>query len=106
MHNKSEEHIDKRFNDFFGVIMRLRSRSMSKDGEALTRRVDQLVMDYLYNAMTTVSYEKFLDYVKPLTDYRLLPLPLRTYTVKYLLFSLLTRSGASRKLLYKILSRK
>ncbi len=107
VHNTSQEHIDKRMGDLFGVIMRLRGLSATREGEALKRRTRQLSMDYIYNAMTMAgSYEKYLEYEEPLLKYRILPLPLGTYTVKYLLFSLMTRLRPGRRMMYKILSRK
>lgn len=103
---REEEHVDKRFRDFLGIILRLRHHSLTSGGEALTRRVHQLTMDYLYNAMTTArGYEKFRIYIQPLREYRLLPLPIRPYTAKYVVFSLLTRTVAGRRMLYNILSR-
>ncbi len=102
----SPEHIARRLHDLVGVIVRLRHRALT-DAPLLTRRVHQLTMDYVYNALRLAdNYDTCCHYLEPLLASSLLPLPLRRYTATYLLFALLTRAVWARKGLYKLLRRR
>ncbi len=101
-----DRHIEKRFEDFFSVIMRLKGLSESAEYKVLVRRVDQLCMDFLYNVATiTGDYGKFRDAASRLRASRLFPLSLRFYTLKYFCFSVLTRTVWGFRLVFKCMSR-
>ncbi len=102
----SEPHIKKRMYDLTEIILRLRHHSL-RTNQSLTRRVSQLTMDTVYQAMALSANAKQLeDFLRPLQEHKLLPLPIRLYTLTYFIFSILTRYSAIRNLLGKILSRK
>ncbi len=106
-HNTSEEHVNKRLDDLYNVILRLRHRALQANGDLLTRRIHQLTMDYVYNAIRlSPTYEQCDSYLTLLISQQLLPLPLRRYTVKYLLFAIISRSAQGRRLLYNLLRRR
>ncbi len=105
-HNTDTAHIAKRMGDFLGVILRLRHTSLTSDGFILRRRIHQLTMDYIYNAIQVAEdYGEFSEYVAPLMENRLLPMTIKRYTWKYFLFSIISRSEGGRKLLYRALKR-
>lgn len=109
IHNKQTR--DKRLQDAFGVILRLKaiSKSFSKDSEpeksaALDRRVAQLSMDYLVNvARLTRSYKKLGEGIDTLAQHGLYPLPDNHYTKKYTLFRHLIKSKMGRMALIAFL---
>ncbi len=102
----SESHIKKRMHDLTEIILRLRHNSLHTS-QSLTRRVSQLTMDTVYQAMALSTNAKQLEeFLQPLQEHKLLPLPIRPYTLKYFIFSILTRCSIMRNLLSKILSRK
>lgn len=90
----NEEHIIKRLNDNLLVILNLQewandiSDMLSK--KALTRRIDQLCMDYLYNIVRLRKTE-LKSRLSDLRENGLFPLPLKFYTLKYYLFALVTK---------------
>lgn len=101
-----DRHLEKRFEDFFSVIMRLKTLSESAEYKVLARRVDQLCMDFLYNvAAITGDYGKFRDAANRLRTNSLFPLRLRFYTLKYACFSVLTRTKPGFRLVFKCMSR-
>ena len=109
-HSTSALHISnvqERLNENLNVILRLKQTCQTKKGieaEALKRRVAQLTMDYLYNALTHLpSFPQIEKRVKALTEQGLFPLPYRNYTLKYKWFRRITLSRFGRKLLYALL---
>lgn len=106
MHDTTPKHQEKRSRDIVDIILRLRKASLEKYSGLLDRRVNQLTMDYIYRVMTTAKDIKEVDLrTARLKEYGLTPLPLKRYTLKYLLFSLAMRMRTTEKLLFKILSR-
>lgn len=109
VHSESPEHVKRRFNDFIGIILRLKEKTSSLQGDArkaLSRRVNQLSMDYIFNAMTIMKDETDLDSaMKKLEENKLIPLPVQTYTMKYFAFSVLTHSRLGWAMLTKYLRR-
>jgi hypothetical protein len=59
--------------------------------DALARRVSQLTMDYIYNVFRqTHDGQERRARISALREAGLYPLPVRTYTVKYWLFALMS----------------
>lgn len=80
-------HREKRLSDFLSVITELRSLQ----NPSLDRRIHQLTMDFIYNAwQLRTNRQDFLQHLHQAQSAALLPLPLRLYSLKYLLFALLT----------------
>lgn len=103
---KEDKHLKKRIADFLHVITKLNQLSKDKKHRPLTRRVNQLCMDYLFNVATlTGDYGKFCDAGKCLREITLFPLPMHFYTLKYLLVSLLTRTETGCRIIFKCMSR-
>ncbi len=99
-------HIEKRMTDFLTVITRLGGLAKDSKYEALTRRTNQLCMDYLYNAaVLTGSFSEFSRAVTNLKERLQFPLPLRCYTWKYWCFCVVTRTKAGLRLVFKCISR-
>lgn len=72
----------------------------STERNALQRRVAQLTMDYIYNIIVyTHSEHQLNERLKRLETLGLFPLPDKSYTTKYRLFSKLTRHKTFRKLM-------
>ncbi len=104
--NRDQAHIEKRMDDFLGVMLRMRHASLQGDGPLLRRRIHQLTMDYVYNAIRlSTDYSQFTAFVHPLQANNFLPMPIKRYTWKYLLFSIISRSEGGRKLLYHALKK-
>ena len=98
-----EGHLTKRLNDMMLVLMNLKDERRerkdesvhcsgveSKEHQALTRRVSQLTMDYLYNIFR-LRRSELRARISDLRHLDLYPLPLHRYTWKYLFFALCTR---------------
>ena len=85
----------RRLDDLEGVITRLSTIAKTLDGDAkaaLSRRVNQLCMDYIYQSMRlTHSIHETRKRAESLRLKRLYPLPIHTYTWKYWLFSIFTQ---------------
>lgn len=85
---KMTDRVEKRLDDTLYVIDQLRAVGHP----ALMRRIAQLTMDYIFNLHMLDGRDKSKTSrrVKELYDKGLLPLPLKAYTWKYLLFALIT----------------
>ncbi len=84
-HSKSPEKVKKRLDDIHFILNELRSL----DNPLLERRVRQLTVDYLQKAWTlTHSIGEVRRRARELRREGFLPLPLRCYSLRYLLFSL------------------
>lgn len=85
----------RRLDDAEAIIVRLHDHCRSLDGDrqnALRRRVSQLTMDYIYNIIrNTHSHSELHARCRRLKTQSLLPLPMKCYTAKYFMFSLLTK---------------
>ena len=98
----TDRHREKRLRDFFSIIVYLHNLTNEAEYGDLTRRVNQLCMDYIY-VVTTL----FRDYgilkkeIERMKKAQLYPIPLRRYTMKYLLFSIITRTEVGLRLFYE-----
>ena len=88
-HSKSSERIQKRLNDIHFIIRELQRL----ENPVLERRIRQLTVDYLQKTLTlTHSFAELRCRTKELRREGLLPLPLRFYSLRYVLFALLSRA--------------
>ena len=101
---------EKRLSDFSKSIAKLHGISQGLEGDerkALTRRVEQLAMDYTFNVLALYDAE---DVFNPITEslrkIGLYPLKLRAHTIKYLIFALVTRTSTGRKMIKYIIENK
>ncbi len=103
----SSKNIKKRLDDKHAVICRLRAISNSlpiKAKEAMSRRIAQLTMDYIYNIITdTRSLEQLNSRLSILRSEGFFPLPPKRYTNKYTMFRYATNNSIGRYLLVKII---
>lgn len=97
----------KRLNDNLQVIRKLHNLADTlplSDRLALSRRVAQLTMDYIYNIITQTRDRQYLNRkLQELQDDGLFPLPDRDYTTKYKWFRRLTNSSMGLTLLMNVL---
>ena len=102
-HKKEDKDKLKRLDDSFNVICRLQykaDRLPTKEREALSRRVAQLTMDYIYNVIIlTHDVDTLESRVKRLHEKGLFPLPDKDYTRKYKWFRWTVSTALGRKLL-------
>jgi len=93
VHSNDKEHLRRRINDFIGVISSLNTKADMLEGDekrALKRRVDQTTMDLIYNIIRlTHSKEDMNNALSELRKKGGNPLPIKLYTGKYLIFSML-----------------
>ncbi len=98
----ADGHREKRLRDFFSIIIYLHKLTHETEYEVLKRRVNQLCMDYIY-VVTTL----FRDYgilkkeIERMKKAQLYPIPVHRYTMKYLLFSIITRTELGLRLFYE-----
>ena len=86
-HAKSLEMVKKRLDDIFSIIMTLRSLEQP----LLDRRIRQLTVDYIQNTwMLTRSHSELQQRCSQLRSEGLLPLPIRMYSLRYFLASVVT----------------
>lgn len=106
-HNGDSAHIDRRLANTETVICRLRDLTTTlpdEDKPAMSRRVAQLTMDYLYNIIRLKHDAALLEStVERLKDKGLFPLPDKDYTRKYTCFRALMNYRPTRGLLVHIL---
>ena len=106
-HNKGKRWKLKRLNDAFQVLGTLNDkldRLPADDRMALQRRVDQLTMDYIYSVIMLTRNASYLEKcLMRLKRIGLFPLPERSYTKKYKLFSKMVNSRIGRKVLLRTL---
>lgn len=105
--NMIKRNIVKRLNDVEKIIIHLNYLAdimPAGDKQALTRKVSQLTMDYLYNTvMLTNSAKQIETRIKRLEEKGLFPLPDKKYTPKYTIFRLVSKNKQLRKLFEIIL---
>lgn len=110
VHSVDTEHIQRRINDFIGVIVRLHEELTALDSieqRALNRRIDQLSMDLVYNViLLTGDQNKIQETLAHLHSKGINPLPVRLHTLKYFVFSVLCKTRIGRKLIYSIVKSK
>ena len=86
-HAKSPETVKKRLDDIFSIIIALRSLEQP----LLNRRIRQLTVDYIQNTwMLTRSHSELQQRCSQLRSEGLLPLPIRMYSLRYFLASVVT----------------
>lgn len=110
VHSVVKEHIQRRINDFIGVIVRLHEELPAldhKEQKALIRRIDQLSMDLFYNViLLTGDQSKAQEALALLHSKGVNPMPVRLHTLKYFVFSVLSKTSIGRKLIYSIVKSK
>lgn len=94
-HTRTARHIARRLDDTEAILHRLRDEAGSMQGDdrrALMRRVEQLTTDYIY-IMWKVEADRQVRMrrVRQLAAAGLLPLPLRSYTLRHWTFCLALR---------------
>ena len=94
-HTRTARHIARRLDDTETILHRLRDEAGSMQGDdrrALMRRVEQLTTDYIY-IMWKVEADRQVRMrrMRQLAAAGLLPLPLRSYTLRHWAFSLVLR---------------
>lgn len=86
-HAKSLEMVKKRLDDIFSIIITLRSLEQP----LLSRRIRQLTVDYIQNTwVLTRSHSELRQRCSQLRSEGLLPLPIRMYSLRYFLASVVT----------------
>ena len=99
--------IDARLANIERIISFLHSQAQTMpagDHKAMSRRVAQLTMDYLYNIIHLTHDGKALDEsISRLRQKGLFPLPDGRYTLKYTAFRLMISNRLSRRLMLKTL---
>lgn len=94
-HTRTACHIARRLNDTETILHRLRDEAGSMQGDdrrALMRRVEQLTTDYIYIMWKVeADRQERMRRMRQLTADGLLPLPLRSYTLRHWVFSLVLR---------------
>lgn len=95
MSNRNESHIKKRLDDSFLILLQLQDIATGLEDtprKAMNRCIDQQVMAYVYFLFyLRRSLNEVHIRIQSLRHHHLFPLPLRFYTLKYWIFSLLTR---------------
>ena len=106
-HNGDNAHIDRRLANMETVICRLRDLALTlpdEDKPAMSRRVAQLTMDYLYNTIKLKHDATLLEAtVERLRDKGLFPLPDKKYTRKYTYFRKCMNHRLTRELMVRFL---
>lgn len=106
-HNSDSAHINRRLANTEIVICRLRDLTLTlpdDDKPAMSRRVAQLTMDYLYNIIRLKHDAALLEStIERLKDKGLFPLPDKNYTRKYTCFRTLMNYRPARSILVRIL---
>ncbi len=95
-HRKDDGHVKQRLHDLAVVLRLLHRKAAELDAnakEALERRICQLTMDYIYNVWRlTYNTGLLRRTAKTLRSDGLMPLPVKAYTWKYLVFSILSKA--------------
>jgi len=106
--NRDQAHLQKRRADMQHIIAGLQEKAATLDEpeqSALLRRVHQLSMDHIYNAIVLTGDAQVLEQtIGWLRARGLFPLPDHRYTLKYSLFRLATATRVGRRIMLWILS--
>ena len=106
-HENEKQHHAQRLADTERILFKLQdiaSKLPEFERVALSRRIAQLTMDYLYQVMKIGHDNNLLDEtIERLRAKGLFPLPDKGYTKKYSLFRMMTNSGAGRKFLQTVI---
>lgn len=107
VHSDNPERLAKRLADTECVLRHLQSlldTVPEGDRQALSRRIAQLTMDYLYNTIRLTHDRRLLEAtIGRLSDCGLYPLPDRDYTRKYRLFRRAIMSPVLRRALFLVI---
>ena len=91
---RTTEWTTRRLNDIEAIIVRMAQTAATLTHDkrkALTRRTNQLTMNYIYQTMRlTRSITETQARINSLRSHQLYPLPIRTYTMEYFLASILS----------------
>ena len=103
-------HVDKRFVDLKLVIeSMIHNREIQSDKlvkVALSRRVDQLALAYIYNALELgPDFDYVTDKLNDMKAIGLYPLPFKNYSCRYVTFNLLSRSKLLLRLMRMFIKR-
>ena len=108
MHSDNNKHLLQRLNDTENIIYHLFAKKETLpigDQPALKRRIDQLIMDYLYNTMClTHSMREVESRIKRLEAKGLFPLPDKGYTKKYSAFRKMIATKTGRRLMLAMIT--
>lgn len=103
IHNADRQKIKKRYEDFLGIINRLKDKAVSlpsKQSRALRRRVDMLAMAMIYTLMIESPEEVFLENVlQQMKNDGFYPLPPSRWSLLYMTFRICTIRPCFVKLL-------
>lgn len=103
----SKERIEKRLNDKRDIIFRLQNTCIALDIEsqkALTRRISQLTMDYIYTCIIDIRNSDYIHKrLKELGENNLYPLPEGNYTLKYKWFRYISSKAIGVLILFYLL---
>ncbi len=107
MTSATDRHTKKRLNDFFSTIIYLSQLAHEAEYRVLRRRVDQLCMDYMYNVATLCrNYSILREEIARMKKSHLYPITMHCYSMKYLCFSILSRTKVGCRLFYEFAIRK
>lgn len=99
----TDRHREKRLRDFFSIIVYLHNLTHEAEYGVLTRRVNQLCMDYIYRVTTLFrDYSILKKEIERMKKARLYPIAVRRYTMKYFIFSIITRTEVGLRLFYEL----
>ena len=108
MHSDNNKHLLQRLNDTESIIYHLFAKKETLpigDQPALKRRIDQLIVDYLYNTMClTHSMREVESRIKRLETKGLFPLPDKGYTKKYSAFRKMIATKTGRRLMLAMIT--
>ena len=100
---KNPKDISLRLSNIESVLLHLQSlldTIPESEKKALSRRIAQLTMDYLYNVIhLTHSYHHLENAIQRMKKYNLYPLPDKHYTRKYDVFRKMIQSSIGRRIL-------
>lgn len=102
-HKEDKRQSLKRLDDTLTVIRRLNRRADTlpyEERQAMNRKVAQLTMDYLSDIIVSTRSRHFLnERLEELESEGLFPLPDKSYTKKYILFSRMMKTSTGRGIL-------
>ena len=104
VHSRSHEHINELFRNYFVVLCRLMDFEKSVNAlphDGLTRKVRTLAVDVLRRSLREPDWRwRWDESTQQLRSLELYPLPVACYSLKYIIFCLLTKCVVGRHLLH------
>jgi len=105
--NYTKKSTNKRLNDVRDVIIILNNSYACKQGpkrEAISRRISQLTMNYIYlTIIMTRDRKQLRERIFELEKASLFPLPIKRFTIKYYFFAWCINHKISRYILFRLL---